>query len=99
MSAQGQQGEPGSAANNTALAGAQHEADVLEAQTSRGLIVVSALLKLSARMVAPELGAEVSPAGATQLAAMHAELKAHTNDVLDAIWHIRNLSRRQQHQA
>ena len=77
----------------------QAEADVLEAQTSRGLIVVSALLKLSARLVGPDLAAEVSEAGAAQLAAMHAELKAHTNDVLDAIWHIRNLGRRQQPQA
>ena len=73
----------------------RHAAEVLEAQTSRGLIVVSALLKLAERLGAPELLRGIPSAAGAELAAMHAELKQHTNEVLDAMWHIRNLQRRQ----
>lgn len=66
-------------------------ADVLEAQTSRGLIVVSALLKIAARLVAPALLADAGEEAAAELGALHAELKEHTNSVLDAMWHMRNL--------
>jgi hypothetical protein len=68
-------------------------AEVLEAQTSRGLIVVSALLKLAERMAAPELLGGATPAAAGELRAIHAELKQHTNEVLDAMWHMRNVQR------
>ena len=71
----------------------QHMAQVLEAQTSRGLIVVSALLKLADRMASPQLLSGAGAAAAAELRGMHAELKQHTNEVLDAMWHVRNLER------
>lgn len=66
-------------------------AEVLEAQTSRGLMVVSALLGIAGRLVAPGLLAGAADGAAAELAALHAELKEHTNSVLDAMWHMRNL--------
>ncbi|BDA48016.1 hypothetical protein COCOBI_11-2730 [Coccomyxa sp. Obi] len=66
-------------------------AEVLEAQTSRGLMVVSALLGIAGRLVAPGLLAGAAEDAAAELAALHAELKEHTNSVLDAMWHMRNL--------
>lgn len=67
--------------------------EALEVQTSRGLIVVSALLKIAARLVAPVLLAGADEGAAAELAALHAELKEHTNCLLDAMWHMRNLPR------
>ncbi len=84
---------------------------VLDMQTSRGLIVVSALLNIAGRMADPELlaalgsceggggdGGGLSAAAAVeQLRALHADLKQHTDSVLDAMWHIRNLPKAWQH--
>lgn len=70
---------------------------LLDAQTSRGLIAVSALLKIANHLAAPDLAAALgdgtSPeaAAAEELRALQADLKQHTNSVLDAMWHIRNL--------
>lgn len=64
---------------------------VLEAETSRGLIVVSALLKIAERLGAPELLQRVGGPAAGELCALHAELKEHTNAVLDAMCHMRSL--------
>lgn len=63
----------------------------MDGQTSRGFIDVSALLKIAARLVAPALLADVGSGAAAELNALHAELKEHTNSVLDAMWHMRHL--------
>ena len=79
-----------STAHNAALKDAEH---VLESETSRGLIVVSALLKIADRLVAPGLLRRVDSSAAEELRAMQAELKEHTNTVLDGMCHMRGLPR------
>ena len=66
---------------------------VLESETSRGLIVVSALLKIADRLVAPDLMRRMDGPAAVELRAMQAELKEHTNTVLDGMCHMRGLPR------
>ena len=63
----------------------------LEAETSRGLIVVSALLRVAERLGSPDLLARAGGPAAGELCALHAELKEHTNSVLDAMCHLRGL--------
>lgn len=79
---------------SAALGAALKDAErVLEAETSRGLMVVSALLKVADRLVAPGLLQGVDKAAAVELHAMQAELKDHTNIVLDGMCHMRGLPR------
>ena len=64
---------------------------VIESETSRGLMVVSALLKIAERLGSPGLLRRVEGSAAEELRAMQAELKEHTNTVLDGMCHMRGL--------
>ena len=91
---QGPSGVPTVKPQPSALSAALKDAErVLESETSRGLIVVSALLKIADRLVAPELMRRMDGPAATELRAMQAELKEHTNTVLDGMCHMRGLPR------
>lgn len=78
-------------ANADSAAKLKAAAEVLEAQTSLGLMGVSALLGIAGRLVAPGLLARAADGAAAELIALHAELKEHTNSVLDAMVHIRKM--------
>jgi hypothetical protein len=70
---------------------------MLESETSRGLIVVSSLLKIAERLGAPDLLQRAGISAAGELRALHAELKEHTNSVLDAMCHLRGLPKTWKH--
>jgi hypothetical protein len=74
------------------MAQALREAEeALETQTSRGLIVVSALLGIAGRLASLGLLTGLDEGAAAELRALHTDLKLNTNSVLDAVCHIRNL--------
>ncbi len=54
-------------------------------------MVVSALLKIAERLGSPGLLRKVEGSAAEELRAMQAELKEHTNTVLDGMCHMRGL--------
>jgi len=54
-------------------------------------MVVSALLKIAERLGSPGLLRKVEDSAAEELRAMQAELKEHTNTVLDGMCHMRGL--------
>ena len=64
---------------------------MLESETSRGLMVVSALLRVAERLGSPDLLARAGGPAAGDLCALHAELKENTNSVLDAMCRLRGL--------